>query len=87
MIDKELDLLLIVLNNGFVIKESISDYPSLRNAAAKNLNNWRLISGGIGISWEKINEDLSLKGFLKHGAIQERLRLLQGKGALKKLLT
>ena len=86
MIDKDLDLMLVVLNNGFVIKEIISDYPSLKKATVKNLNNWRLISGGIGISWEKINEDLSLKGFLKNGAIQETLRLLQGKGALKKII-
>jgi hypothetical protein len=86
MIDKDLDLMIIVLNNGFVIKEILSDYPLLKKAATKNLNNWRLISGGIGISWEKLNEDLSLKGFLKNGAIQETLRLLQGKGALKKLI-
>ena len=86
MIDKELDLMIVVLTNGFVIKEMLSDYPSLKKASLKNLNHWRIISGGIGISWEKINEDLSLKGFLKNGAIQETLRLLQGKGALKKLI-
>ncbi|MGK2860864.1 MAG: DUF2442 domain-containing protein [Chitinophagaceae bacterium] len=86
MIDKELDLMIIILNNGFVIKEMLSDYPSLKKATVKNLNNWRIISGGIGISWEKINEDLSLKGFLKNGALNETLRLLQGKGSMKKLI-
>ncbi|WP_276500034.1 DUF2442 domain-containing protein [Terrimonas pollutisoli] len=86
MIDKDLDLMLVVLNNGFVVKEMLSDYPSLKNASIKNLNDWRLISGGIGISWKKVNEDLSLKGFLKNGALQETLRLLQGKGALKKII-
>ena len=69
MIDKELDLMIVVLSNGFVIKEMLSDYPSLKKATVKNLNNWRIISGGIGISWEKINEDLSLKGFLKNKLI------------------
>ena len=86
LIDKELDLVIVVLNNGFIIKEALSDYSALRKATVKNLNDWRLISGGIGISWEKINEDLSLKGFLKNGALHETLRLLQGKGGLKKLI-
>lgn len=86
IIDKELDLMLIVLNNGFVIKELLSDYPSLRKATVKNLNKWRLISDGIGVSWKEINEDLSLKGFLKNGAIQETIRLLKGKGALQKII-
>lgn len=83
VIDKNLDLMLILLNNGFVIKEMLSDYPVLKKASLKTLNNWRLISGGIGISWEHINEDISLKGFLKNGAIHETLRLLEGKGSQK----
>jgi hypothetical protein len=86
LIDKELDLMIVLLNNGFVIKEMLSDYPTLKKASEKNLNEWRLISGGIGISWEKLNEDLSLKGFLKNSALHETLRLLQGKGSLKKLI-
>jgi Protein of unknown function (DUF2442) len=86
VIDKELDLMLVVLSNGFVIKEMLADYPSLKKATIKNLNSWRLISGGIGISWGKINEDLSLKGFLKNGAINETLRLLNGKGTLRKII-
>lgn len=86
VIDTELDLMLILLNNGFVIKEMLSDYPTLKKASVKNLNKWKLISGGIGVSWKEINEDLSLKGFLKNGAIHEMLRLLEGKGALKKVI-
>ena len=86
LIDKDLDLLLVLLSNGFVIKETLSYYPALKKASVKNLENWRLISGGIGISWEKLNEDLSLKGFLKNGALHETLRLLEGKGAVKKLI-
>jgi hypothetical protein len=83
VIDKKLGLMLILLSNGFVIKEMLSDYPALKKASLKSLNNWRLISGGIGISWEEINEDLSLKGFLKNGAIHEMLRLLEGRGSQK----
>jgi hypothetical protein len=86
LIDKELDLMVVVLNNGFIVKEVVSDYPALKKASEKELRNWRLIAGGVGISWEKLNEDLSLKGFLKNGALQETLRLLQGKAATRKLI-
>lgn len=86
LIDKELDLMVLVLNNGFIIKEILSDYPALKKATEKNLNSWRLVAGGIGISWKNLNEDLSLKGFLKNGALHETLRLLQGNGNSKKLI-
>ena len=79
VIDKELDLIAIFLNNGIIIKEAISSYKSLKNASTKNLDDWRLTAGGIGVSWKKLNEDLSLKGFIKNSALQEMLRLLQGK--------
>src|SRR5262245_52090730 len=69
--DKELDIFLVVLNNGLLIKESLSAYPKLKKATAKQLNNWQLISNGIGISWKSLNEDLSLKGFIKNSALHE----------------
>lgn len=81
--DKELDLLVIILNNGFLIKETLSSYPKLKTATAKQLNSWKLISNGIGISWKTLDEDLSLKGFLKNSALHETLRLLQGRGVQK----
>jgi hypothetical protein len=83
VIDKELDLIAIFLNNGIIIKEAISNYQRLKNASSKNLGNWRLIAGGTGVAWEKLNEDLSLKGFIKNSALQEMLRLLQGKSGKK----
>jgi hypothetical protein len=36
----------------------------LRNASKAQLKSWRLIGNGVGIHWEKIDEDLSLEGFL-----------------------
>jgi energy-converting hydrogenase Eha subunit G len=77
VIDRELDLIGVILNNGKIIEDKISFYPLLKNANEKQLNNWRLISGGIGISWEEINEDLSLKGFIETAAINEMLEHLQ----------
>jgi hypothetical protein len=40
-------------------------FASLRNASKENLNNFKLIAGGTGIYWPDLDEDLSLKGFLK----------------------
>jgi hypothetical protein len=86
VIDKELDLIAVFLNNGIIIKEAISNYQRLKRASSKNLDNWRLISGGTGVTWDKLNEDLSLKGFIKNSALHEMLRLLKGK-ATKKILS
>ena len=86
LIDKDLDLMVLVLNNGSVLKESLSYYPALKDASAKALNNWRLIAGGTGISWKSLNEDLSLKGFIRNSALHETLRLLGSKGIKRKII-
>ncbi len=86
LIEQELDLIAIVLNNGFIIKENISTYPGLKKATAHQLQNWKLISGGIGINWKVLNEDLSLKGFIQQSALQETLRMLQSKQPVKKII-
>ncbi len=36
-------------------------------------------SGGIGIRWEELDEDLSIKGFIKTSALNAILRELQGR--------
>ncbi len=77
IIDKELDLIALILNNGKIIKSNISYYPRLKNATQKQLEKWRLISGGVGISWEEFDEDLSVKGFIKSSALNTALINLQ----------
>ncbi len=83
LIEKELDLIAVVLNNGIIIKENISSYSSLKKASSQQLQNWRLISGGVGICWKGLDEDLSLKGFIQQSALQETLRFLESKQPLK----
>lgn len=78
IIDKELDVLLLLFNNGNVLKVKLSYYPKLKNADEKSLNDWRLINGGIGIRWERLDEDLSVKGFIKTAALNQTLRSLKG---------
>lgn len=71
---KELDLLAIVLNSGDVLQARISDFKRLKKASAAQLKKWRFIGGGIGVHWEALDEDLSLRGFIRDAAQQEALR-------------
>ncbi len=61
----DLDLMLIVLSNKKVLSRLISSSPRLKQATPEQLNNYRLIGQGAGIHWPDVDEDLSLKGFLK----------------------
>ena len=60
-----LDLMLVVLNTGAILHQKISNHSSLKNATDEQLNKFELIGKGIGVHWPLIDEDLSLKGFLK----------------------
>ena len=60
-----LDLMLIVLNNKKVLQRKISSSARLSSATPEQLQNLQLISGGIGIHWSDVDEDISLKGLLK----------------------
>jgi hypothetical protein len=64
-IHREMDMLLIILNTGFVLKEKLSKYFKLTEVSDAQLHNFRLIGKGIGINWPDLDEDLSLKGFLR----------------------
>ncbi len=72
---KELDLLAIVLNSGDVLQARISDFERLKKATDGE-EEVALIAGGMGISWETLDEDLSLRGFIRDSAQQEALRRL-----------
>lgn len=70
---KNVDLMLIILNNKKVLSRSISEFNSLKKATEKQLYNYKLIGKGTGVHWADFDEDLSLKGFLKYeilGSIQ-----------------
>lgn len=62
--DKELDLMLIVLNNKKIIKRAISEFKRLATASEKQLYNFD--NDGVGVHWPDVDEDLSLRGFLQH---------------------
>ena len=82
VIYKQLDLMILILNNGNVFTFSISDYPRLRHASEKDLKSWKMIGGGIGFHWEKLDEDLSLKGFIQSAALNNTLKSITIKNGL-----
>lgn len=60
----ELDLLLVILNTGAVLRQRISSFPRLKGAGKEELKNYEIIGQGAGIHWPALDEDLSLKGFI-----------------------
>jgi hypothetical protein len=40
-------------------------YPRLLNAMPEQLAQWEICSGGYGIHWEALDEDLSTEGMLR----------------------
>jgi hypothetical protein len=71
--NKELDLLVIVLNTRDVVRVPLSAYVRLAKAGTKALANWQLLGEGYGVHWPDLDEHLSLKGFLRDAMMSEFL--------------
>ncbi len=74
LVDKELGIIVLIFNTGNVLKANIADFPRLRKASSKELGNWKLTGGGTGIRWSSLDEDLSIRGFIKDAAVNEVLK-------------
>jgi hypothetical protein len=59
------DTLHVVLADGRQISVPLEWFPRLEAASPKDLKNWRLIGGGLGIHWEAIDEDVSVESLLR----------------------
>jgi hypothetical protein len=75
-IEKELDLLLVILNNGNLIKSRISMFNKLSDASQEELLKWELRNNGTGLRWDRLDEDLSLYGFIKEASRNSMIDLL-----------
>lgn len=58
------DMIYIKLEDGRELGIPLNWYPKLRDASKKELENWRFIGKGVGIHWESLDEDLSIRGLL-----------------------
>ena len=71
--DVELDLMLVLLTNGRVLNLKLSGFARLRKATADQLANYELEDEGTAVSWTSLDEDLSVRGFIKQAALEETL--------------
>ena len=58
------DSLRVALADGREITVPLEWFARLRDANDDERKDWRLIGGGIGIHWEKIDEDISVSTLL-----------------------
>jgi hypothetical protein len=57
--------MLIFLNTNHIIIRPLSAYKSLKEAPLDKIKDFHIIANGTGVRWPGLDEDLSLKGFLK----------------------
>ena len=56
--------MIVTLADGRTITAPLEWFPRLRDATPELRNSWRLIGSGIGISWEALDEDISVPALL-----------------------
>ena len=58
------DLLTVELTDGRIISVPIAWYPRLAHGTALERRGWQILSGGVGIHWPALDEDISVAGLL-----------------------
>jgi len=58
------DSLEVSLSDGRVVSAPLEWFPRLRASTPEQKRNWRFNGPGIGIHWEDIDEDISVRGLL-----------------------
>ena len=74
--DVELGVMIVLLTNGRVLNLKLSGFARLKNATAEQLAEYELENNGVAVSWESLDEDLSVRGFIKQAALEETLHRL-----------
>jgi len=58
------DELIVTLADARRVSAPLEWFPRLRGATPAQRGNWRLIGRGIGIHWEELDEDISVRSLL-----------------------
>src|SRR5436309_13942501 len=58
------DELIVTLVDGRRVSAPLAWFPRLLRATPKQRANWRLIGRGIGIHWDDVDEDISVRSLL-----------------------
>ncbi|MBF0611753.1 MAG: DUF2442 domain-containing protein [Magnetococcales bacterium] len=59
------EAIVVSLQDGRTISAPLIWFPKLVNATADQRNRWEICSGGYGLHWEELDEDLSTEGLLR----------------------
>jgi Protein of unknown function (DUF2442) len=59
------DTIVVHLEDGRSISAPLEWFPRLRDSSEADRNRWRLIGRGVGIHWETLDEDLSVRGLVE----------------------
>ena len=70
--DHDKELMTVKLRNGNVLAFSLDEFPSLKNANPKQRENWNFTGGGRGVHWKEIDEDLTVRGFIRSFIARQR---------------
>jgi hypothetical protein len=82
------DTLVVHLEDGRSLSAPLEWFPSLRDASEADRNRWRLIGRAVGIHWETLDEDLSVRGLLEGAWCPDRvLNALAARGSRQILVT
>ncbi len=57
----------VTLADGRRVSAPLEWFPRLRDATPEQQRNWRFIGPGIGMHWEDIDEDVSVRSLLATG--------------------
>ena len=59
------ETLIVTLSDGREISVPLEWFPRLRDATPEQRRNWWLITRGIGIHWEDVDEDIAVATLLR----------------------
>ena len=58
------DELIVTLADGRRVSAPLAWFPRLLRGTAEQRAQWRLIGGGVGLHWEELDEDISVRSLL-----------------------
>ena len=58
------DELIVTLVDGRKVSAPLEWFPRLLRATPQQRAKWRLIGGGVGIHWQDVDEDISIRSLL-----------------------
>ncbi len=58
------DDLIVDLTDGRTVSVPVEWYPRLATGTLEERNDWRLIGGGEGIHWPRLDEDISVENMI-----------------------